>query len=218
LHESSQRWSGLAESRLAVAFRRGCRVNPASPLATVGTSNARRVSRVREATECGRARRLAVAVGDFHIAQPFPDSLRHKERAGTSRVAAPSRRKPSWLRAPANGRVAAARHEKAAVAATAVSLARLGDCESRGHERKSARPISEPMLCLRKSRATRGLAARMLLVRGGSAEPTGDALAPIANTGVLRCAGCRPLTGHFIGPVVQDTRQREPLADLAAVR
>src|SRR4051794_23869850 len=53
----------------------GCRVNPASLLATVGTSNARYVSRVREATECGRARRLAVAVGDFHTAQPLPDSL-----------------------------------------------------------------------------------------------------------------------------------------------
>src|SRR4051794_41861607 len=54
----------------------GCRVNPASLLATVGTSNARYVSRVREATECGHARRLAVAVGDFHTAQPLPDSLR----------------------------------------------------------------------------------------------------------------------------------------------
>jgi hypothetical protein len=32
----------------------GCRVNPASPLATVGTSNARYVSRAREATERGR--------------------------------------------------------------------------------------------------------------------------------------------------------------------
>jgi hypothetical protein len=48
----------------------------------------------------------------------------------------------------------------------------------------------------------------MLLVRGGTAEPTGDAVAPTANAGVLRCPGCRPLTGHFIGPVSQDTRQR----------
>jgi hypothetical protein len=51
-------------------------------------------------------------------------------------------------------------------------------------------------------------AVQLLLVQGGTAEPTGDALAPTANAGVLRCPGCRPLTGHFIGPVLQDTRQR----------
>jgi hypothetical protein len=44
----------------------------------VGTSNARYVSRVREGTERGRTRRLAVAVGDFHTAEGFPDSLASK--------------------------------------------------------------------------------------------------------------------------------------------
>jgi hypothetical protein len=53
-----------------------------------------------------------------------------------------------------------------------------------------------------------GLAALLLLVEGGTAEPTGDALAATANAGVLRCPGCRPLIGHFIGRVLQDTRQR----------
>jgi hypothetical protein len=41
----------------------------------VGTSNARYVSRVREGTERGRTRRLAVAVGDFHTSEPLPDSV-----------------------------------------------------------------------------------------------------------------------------------------------
>jgi hypothetical protein len=36
----------------------------------------------------------------------------------------------------------------------------------------------------------------------------GDALAASADAGVLRCPGCRPLTGHFIGRVLRDTRQR----------
>src|SRR3954452_24489184 len=67
-------------ARLTTALDGGCRVNPASLLATVGTSNARYVSRVREATECGRARRLAVAFGDFHTAQPLPDSLAWREQ------------------------------------------------------------------------------------------------------------------------------------------
>src|SRR3954451_21248186 len=62
-------------ARLTTALDGGCRVNPASLLATVGTSNARYVSRVREATERGRARWLAVAVGDFHTAARLPDSL-----------------------------------------------------------------------------------------------------------------------------------------------
>jgi hypothetical protein len=44
-----------------------------------------------------------------------------------------------------------------------------------------------------------GLAALVLLVRGATAEPTGDALAPTADAGVVRCPGCRPLTGHHIG-------------------
>jgi hypothetical protein len=47
-----------------------------------------------------------------------------------------------------------------------------------------------------------------MAVQRGTAEPTGDALAPTANAGVLRCPGCRPRTGHFIGRVLQDTRQR----------
>ncbi len=60
----------------------------------------------------------------------------------------------------------------------------------------------------------------LLLVQGGTAEPTGDALAPTANAGVLRCPGCRPLTGHFIGRVLQDTRQRAAVRgdDLQAQR
>jgi hypothetical protein len=49
-------------------------------LATVGTSNDRHVFRVRETTECGRARQLAVAVGDFHTARGFPDSLDEYEQ------------------------------------------------------------------------------------------------------------------------------------------
>src|SRR4051794_19965769 len=76
----------------------GCRVNPASLLATVGTSNARYVSRVREATECGRARRLAVAVGDFHTAQPLPDSLRRKEKRATLGAARQQEYRVAWQR------------------------------------------------------------------------------------------------------------------------
>src|SRR3954447_15592044 len=79
-------------ARLTTALDGGCRVNPASLLATVGTSNARYVSRVREATERGRARRLAVAVGDFHTAQPLPDSLPKSSTDGRGRPAAPGTR------------------------------------------------------------------------------------------------------------------------------
>jgi hypothetical protein len=68
-------------SRVAAGGPGRCRVNPASPLATVGTSNARHVSGVGEATECGSARRLAVAVGDFHTAQTLPDSLHGKRKS-----------------------------------------------------------------------------------------------------------------------------------------
>jgi hypothetical protein len=68
--------------------------------------------------------------------------------------------------------------------------------------------VGASTLCLAKTPGEDGLAALLLLVRGGTAEPTGDALAPTADAGVLRCPGCRPLTGHFIGGVLQDTRQR----------
>jgi hypothetical protein len=50
-------------------------MNPARSLATVGISNGRRVVNVRETVTCGRARRLAVAVGDFHTAVDLSDSL-----------------------------------------------------------------------------------------------------------------------------------------------
>jgi hypothetical protein len=46
-------------------------------------------------------------------------------------------------------------------------------------------------LCLCKTPGQDGLAALLLLVRGGAAEPTGDALAPTADAGVLRRPGCR---------------------------
>jgi hypothetical protein len=64
------------------------------------------------------------------------------------------------------------------------------------------------------------LGALLPVVKGGSAEPTGDALALTANAGVRRCPACRPLTGHFIGPVLQDTRQRAAVKrdDLQAQR
>jgi hypothetical protein len=68
--------------------------------------------------------------------------------------------------------------------------------------------VGASTLCLGKTPGQDGLAALLLLVRGGIAEPTGDALAPTADAGVLRCPGCRPLAGHFIGRVLQDTRQR----------
>jgi hypothetical protein len=44
----------------------------------VETSNDRQVFRVRETTERGIARRLAVVVGDFHTAEGLSDSLRQK--------------------------------------------------------------------------------------------------------------------------------------------
>jgi hypothetical protein len=49
------------------------------------------------------------------------------------------------------------------------------------------------------------------LVRGGTAEPTGDALAPTANAGVRRCPGCRPLTVHFIGGSYRTRDNERPL-------
>jgi hypothetical protein len=58
-------------------------------------------------------------------------------------------------------------------------------------------------VCLGKTPGQDGLAALLFLVGGGTADPAGDALAPTADAGVLRCPGCRPLTGHFIGRVLQ---------------
>jgi hypothetical protein len=50
--------------------------------ATVGISNGHPVSGMRTTTECDGAARLAVAVGDFHSAEPLCDSLRpSQERA-----------------------------------------------------------------------------------------------------------------------------------------
>jgi hypothetical protein len=49
--------------------------NPARSLVTVGISNGRRVVEVRETMECGVARRLVVAVGDFHTVVGLSDSL-----------------------------------------------------------------------------------------------------------------------------------------------
>jgi hypothetical protein len=51
--------------------------------------NSRRVVNVRETTECGRVRRLVVAVGDFHTVDGLADTLASKryraQRSGTSR-------------------------------------------------------------------------------------------------------------------------------------
>jgi hypothetical protein len=46
----------------------------------VGISNGRHVVNVRETTECGRVRRLVVAVGDFHTAVGLSDSLDEKRQ------------------------------------------------------------------------------------------------------------------------------------------
>ena len=51
-------------------------------------------------------------------------------------------------------------------------------------------------------------------VRGGTAEPTGDALGPSADAGVLRCPGCRPMTGHFMGQVLELVSQRSKLVSV----
>jgi hypothetical protein len=79
----------------------------------------------------------------------------------------------------------------------------------RSPEHCSARPAPLSLRALGRGEREAGrLGGLSRLVRGGTAEPTGDALAPTANAGVLRCPGCRPLTGHCIGRVLQDTRQR----------
>ena len=80
--------------------------------------------------------------------------------------------------------------------------------------------VGASTLCLGKTPGQDGLAALLLVVGGGTAEPTGDALAPTANASVLRCPGCRALTGHFIGRVLEDRRQRAAVRgdDLQAQR
>src|SRR3954449_8163783 len=67
-------------TRPAAPSRRGCRVNPARPVAAVEISNDPAVLALGVAAERDSGDQLDVAVGDIHTAESFPDSLRRKEQ------------------------------------------------------------------------------------------------------------------------------------------
>ena len=60
----------------AIAWRRGCRVNPAWRVVAVEISNERAVSALGVTAERDGWGQLIVAVGHIHTAESFPDSLR----------------------------------------------------------------------------------------------------------------------------------------------